>query len=57
VALKLQDGRLELAVYGRNILKEKYYQRLLALQDTALGLTSYLPGDPRTYGVSITYEF
>jgi iron complex outermembrane receptor protein len=57
VALQLQDGRIELAVYGRNIMKKKYYQRLLALQDTALGLTSYLPGDPRTYGVSLTYKF
>ena len=57
IALQLQDGRVELAVYGRNITKKKYFQRFLALQDTALGLTSYLPGDPRTYGVSLTSKF
>jgi len=39
------------------LAKKKCYQRLLALEDTALGVTSYLPGDPRTYGVSVTYEF
>ncbi|HEY0649172.1 TonB-dependent receptor [Phenylobacterium sp.] len=54
---KLMDERLEIGVYARNLTKKKYFQRLLALEDTALGLTSYLPGDPRTYGVSITYEF
>ena len=55
--LKLQDGRLELGVYGRNILKKKYFQRFLALEDTALGITSYLPGDPRTYGVTAAFHF
>ena len=57
IALRLQDGRLELALYGRNLTKTKYFQRLLALEDTALGTTSYLPGDPRTYGVSATFKF
>jgi len=56
-ALRLQDGRIELSVYGRNITKTKYYQRFLALQDTALGITAYMPGDPRTYGASLTYRF
>jgi iron complex outermembrane receptor protein len=57
ITLSLQDDRIELAVYGRNITKTKYFQRLLALEDTALGTTSYLPGDPRTYGVSATFKF
>jgi iron complex outermembrane receptor protein len=57
VALRLQDGRVELAVYGRNLTQKKYFQRLLALEDTALGTTSYLPGVPRTYGASVTYKF
>jgi iron complex outermembrane recepter protein len=55
--LRLMDERLEIGVYGRNLTKEKYFQRLLALEDTALGLTSYLPGDPRTYGVTATFHF
>jgi iron complex outermembrane receptor protein len=57
VALNLLDKKLEVAFYGRNILKKKYYSRLLSLEDTALGTTSYLPGEPRTYGVRTTYKF
>lgn len=57
VALNLLDKKLEVAFYGRNILQKKYYSRLLSLEDTALGTTSYLPGEPRTYGVRTTYKF
>jgi iron complex outermembrane receptor protein len=56
VALQLRDGKIELALYGRNLTKTKYYQRLLGVED-ALGVTSYLPGDPRTYGISATLRF
>ncbi|HEV2530447.1 TonB-dependent receptor [Phenylobacterium sp.] len=55
--LTLQGGRLELGIFGRNLGNTKYYQRFLALQDTALGITAYLPGDPRTYGAEVTYRF
>ncbi|SDC94027.1 iron complex outermembrane recepter protein [Sphingomonas sp. YR710] len=57
VALALLDKKLEVAFYSRNILQKKYYSRLLSLEDTALGTTSYLPGEPRTYGVRTTYKF
>jgi iron complex outermembrane receptor protein len=57
VTWKLMHDKLELGVYGRNIGNKKYIQRLLALEDTALGITAYLPGDPRTYGVVATYRF
>jgi iron complex outermembrane receptor protein len=57
IAVKLNDPNVEVAVYGRNILQKKYFMRLLALEDTALGFTSYLPGDPRTYGVTVTFRY
>jgi iron complex outermembrane receptor protein len=56
-SVSVMDGKLELAFYGRNVLQKKYYSRLLSLEDTALGTTSYLPGEPRTYGVRTTYKF
>jgi len=57
ISYRMLDKKLEVALYGRNLTQKKYFQRLLALQDTALGVTSYLPGDPRTYGVSVSYDF
>jgi iron complex outermembrane receptor protein len=48
---------VEIAVFGRNILQKKYITRLLALENTPFGLTSYMPGDPRTYGVSANFKF
>ena len=56
-AVSMMDSKLEVAFYARNILKKKYYSRLLSLEDTALGTTSYLPGEPRTFGVRTTYKF
>jgi iron complex outermembrane receptor protein len=44
-------------VYATNITKEKYFTRLLSLENTPFGLTSYTPGDPRTYGVSVTWRY
>lgn len=57
ISFKLNKPDLEVAIYGRNILQKKYFQRLLALEDTALGFTSYLPGDPRTFGVTATFKY
>jgi iron complex outermembrane receptor protein len=56
-AVRLMGDTLEIAAFARNILQKKYYSRTLALEDTALGITSYLPGEPRTYGMRMTYEF
>lgn len=57
IAFKLEKQNLEIALYGRNLFGKKYIAQLLALQDTALGFTNYLPGDPRTYGISATINF
>ena len=57
ISLTFDDPSVELAFYARNILEKEYIQRILALEDTPLGISSYLPGDPRTYGVSLTWNF
>ncbi|HMP46084.1 MAG TPA: TonB-dependent receptor, partial [Sphingopyxis sp.] len=57
IAFELDEPSLEFALYARNITKEKYFVRLLSLENTPFGLTSYIPGDPRTYGVSVTWRY
>jgi iron complex outermembrane receptor protein len=57
IAFELKDPNLEIALYARNITKEKYFTRLLATENTPLAFTSYMPGDPQTYGVSATVRF
>jgi iron complex outermembrane receptor protein len=57
VAFQFDEPNLELALYARNITKEKYFTRLLATENTALAFTSYMPGDPQTYGASVTFRF
>jgi iron complex outermembrane receptor protein len=57
IAFQLNEPNLEIALYARNITKEKYFTRLLATENTPLAFTSYMPGDPQTYGISATFRF
>ena len=57
IAFQLENPNVELAVYGANLLQEKYVVRLLDVENTPLGITAYGPGRPRTYGVSASYRF
>jgi len=57
VAFQFNEPEIEVAFFARNITKEQFFSRLLPVQGTALGFTSYMPGDPRTYGVSLSYSF
>lgn len=57
IAFELKEPNIELAVYARNITKAQYFTRLLAVENTPLAFTSYMPGDPQTYGVSATFRF
>lgn len=57
VAFEFNEPEIEVAFFARNITKEQYFSRLLPVEGTALGFTSYMPGDPRTYGVSLSYSF
>ena len=57
IAFQLDEPNLEFALYARNIAKEKYFTRYLPVENTPLAFTSYMPGDPRTYGASVTFRF
>ena len=57
IAYEFTKPNVEVALYARNLTSKKYTTRLLAVQGTALGFTSYMPGDPRTYGASATFRF
>jgi iron complex outermembrane receptor protein len=56
VSLQLKNN-LEFSLYGRNLLQERYFDSLLSVQDTALGITAYNVSRPRTYGVTVEYKF
>ena len=43
--------------YARNLLGKQYYDRLLDLSSTAVGVVVGVQGAPRMYGGSISYEF
>ncbi|MFN8625227.1 MAG: TonB-dependent receptor [Candidatus Binatia bacterium] len=54
--IPLQKGSLDIAVYGRNILDRKYRVHGLDL-GPGLGLAQNAYGDPRTFGIQLTYSF
>ena len=53
VSTTLMDDRLELGLFGRNVLNEKYYTTV----DTVIDTIFSVPGMPRTYGLYIEYRF
>jgi len=57
VALQLDRGGIEIAAWVRNITDEKYYTRTYPNSYTSLGVASVFPGDPRTFGASVTIGF
>jgi iron complex outermembrane receptor protein len=44
------------AIYGRNVLDESYIQGG-SIFYTSLGIDTAVYGDPRTYGIELTYDF
>ncbi|HMP46384.1 MAG TPA: TonB-dependent receptor [Sphingopyxis sp.] len=56
IAYSFDNPNVEVAIYGQNLAGKKYFQRLLAIENS-LGVTGYSPGMPRTYGVRLTYKF
>jgi len=54
--IPLQKGTLDLAVYGRNLFQQSY--RTLGVDyGSQLGWVEDLYGDPRTFGLQLTYSF
>jgi len=46
---------LTLSVFGKNLANKRYFNRTQSIP--TLGFLSAYPGDPRTYGFSVTYRF
>ena len=57
IGLKLERPAMEVTLYGRNLFNRRYYARILGLEDSSFGTTSGAPGDPRTYGISVSHSF
>jgi iron complex outermembrane receptor protein len=55
VALLSQDGRWEVAAWGRNITDEEYEQE--RFPSDIIGMIVALQGAPRQYGVTFNYNF
>jgi iron complex outermembrane receptor protein len=54
VGLRIQDGKFDLSVWGRNLLNKNYFVNLAA---GTFGLINGAPGDPRTYGVTARVKY
>ncbi|MDO7843624.1 TonB-dependent receptor [Sphingomonas immobilis] len=55
-AISLMDDRLELAIFGRNILNRRVNENAL-LFGAPLSVVSVQRNDPATYGVTVSYNF
>ncbi len=55
LALAPQDGRWELAAFLKNLADEEYIVDAFDVAD--FGFDELVYGDPRTYGISLTYRF
>jgi len=52
------NDRWEVAVFARNIFDEEYYSNALDLRNAfQQDLVVYQPGDPLTFGVTVTGRF
>lgn len=56
IGLTLDDPRIELMLWGRNLTGKKYNSYILDFY-AAAGVTTGFPGQARTYGASATYRF
>lgn len=51
--VRTDDGRWKFAAWGRNLTDEYYWQSVIRVQDSVVRVA----GMPRTYGVSLSYDF
>ena len=50
------ENGLELSVWGRNLLNDRYFNRIFDSVAQPLAISSYL-NQPRTYGVAARYKW
>ncbi|MBP7337915.1 TonB-dependent receptor [Niveispirillum sp.] len=55
-ALRLRDGDLEIALYGKNLTDKRYIQSGVSFLDS-FGFSLAYAGAPRTYGLEVNYRF
>jgi iron complex outermembrane receptor protein len=56
LALQLHGG-VELSVWGKNLTNKQYYTWAFTSLYAPLGVSTQNQGDPRTYGVAVSYDF
>lgn len=58
IALQLDQPDVELALFAKNLTDEEYATRVFSdVYSVGLGFASEFIGEPRTYGVALTYRF
>ncbi|MDB5422688.1 MAG: tonB dependent receptor family protein [Phenylobacterium sp.] len=57
VAATFDKSKVEVAVFGRNLTQEHYFLNEFNSYANGLGFVEEYQGSPRTYGVSVTYNW
>jgi iron complex outermembrane recepter protein len=57
ISYDLRALPLTVALWGRNLANKRYIVRAADYVTAGLGIIPQYPGDPRTYGVSLSYRF
>ena len=57
VAYRFGDSGIEVALFGRNLADEKYLVRRFSDLYRQVGFAAEYPGESRTYGVSLNWQF
>lgn len=56
IAARFADNAIEAAVWGRNLTKKRYFNHISNFY-TGFGPVQVSQGDPRTYGVTLSYRY
>ena len=57
IGYKFGDSGLEVAAFGRNLTDKEYLVRRFSDLYRQVGFAAEYPGEPRTYGVSLNWQF
>lgn len=54
---RIDDPKVEFSLWVRNLTDKQYFSVIQDLTGTALGYAAGVPGEPRTWGISMGYNF
>lgn len=57
IAMHVDKGDFDVAIYGRNLTNKYYIAGALDLSSSGLGIVVAYPGDPRTFGFEVSKKF